>query len=164
MQQALAFFSSLQHLPFQWFILIGFTFVVAADALRSGTNRGAAFLLAAPLAQFLYLEVPHAIFLDSITKHIPSQYGGAVFGILFIAAFFICYRAVASFDGASSGAAVSAVLVAVSCVIVLIVVWLQIPELHTLFGFGPLIERIFGETYRLWWLIVSYVLLAFVRT
>ena len=85
-----------------------------------------------------------------------------LFGILFVAFFIITYRIIGSY-GMTGAFPVQATLGGIAAAIIVLVFWLQIPALDTLWHFGPQVQAVFAEKYRLLWIIGAFLALAFAR-
>jgi len=151
------------YFSIDWILIGVLVVVIALDAMRSGSARAGSIAIAAPLALLLSGAVSQAAFIGSVV----GQFSGAsaqalLFGAIFIVTFLFVNRIVDSFSG--SGGLVQATFAGIAATAVLLVVWLQVPGLQSLWHFGPQIQMIFGEAYRFWWLIVAYAALAVVRS
>ena len=149
--------------PTDWIILGAIAAIIALDALRSGSSRAVALSLAAPLALLLTNAIPQAALLGPVSTQLTTTAAQALlFGAVFVMLFFALYRIVYSFS--ETGGVVQALLSGIAAATMLIVVWLQVPALLSLWHFGPQVQLVFGEVYRLWWLVAALIALAFVRT
>lgn len=151
------------YIPIDWIVLFAITALIAFDAVRAGSGRAIALALALPASLFLIVELPHAILLSGIS----AQFGtpilkSALFGIVFIITYLLVRRITGTY-GNGGGAMIQALLTGIATVSVVVVVWLQLPELQSVWHFGSHVQAIFGEQYRFWWIIVSYAVLAFTR-
>jgi len=157
--------NALGHMSFDWIIIIALIVLVAGESLRSGTNKAIALSLALPLGYVMYGFLQNAAFLqNSLAGEAANPTAQAVIFLgLLIVAFLLVYRCV-SFYGASSGGMFGSAVVGISTVIILLVFWLQVPALSTLWKFGPQIQSVFAEAYRFWWLIGAYFVLAAFRS
>ena len=164
----LASFSSFSALVTVWqtdWIIIGaFAALVALDALRAGSSRAAALSLAMPLSVFAFSElsqtIPIAPFLTQFSAPIAQA---VLFGII-VAVLFLFIKRILGMWGDNSEGPLQALLAGIACAGVAATVWLQIPALDSLWHFGPQVQLIFGEAYRLWWLVGAAAILAYVRS
>lgn len=156
-----AFFS---HIPIDWIIIFAFAVLVAFDAMRAGTGRACALSLSLPVTLLLISELSHAVGISSISAQFETSISKAlIFGIIFVIAYFLVRRINKSYrDG--GGAIIQAILTGISTASILVVIWLQVPELQSVWHFGTQVQSIFGEAYRFWWIAGSYAALAFVRS
>lgn len=154
----------LVRLPVDVVILLSFTLLIAIDALRSGAGRATVLAIAFPLTAFLYGMLSHVFFLGPFMEKltIPHAHAGML-GVLFIITFFLVYRMMFSV-GTGSIAFSFSLLAGIAAVIAVLVVWLQVPALGDVWHFGPSVQMVFGQAYALYWLLVSYLLLAFIRS
>jgi hypothetical protein len=152
------------HFPTDWIIIGAFTLLITLETIRAGANRACSLALALPLGILFYNILPHAAFIADIFSHVATPLVQAgIFLALVVMTYTFAHRVI-GFYGDSSGRIIQSILVGVSTAVILIVFWLQIPSLTALWPFGAQIQTIFGEAYRFWWLLGSYVLLAVVRS
>lgn len=149
-------------LSIDWILVGVLVVIIALDAIRSGSARAASIALATPLTLLLFEALPHAIIIGPIV----AQFSGAsaqtlLFAAIFVVTFLFIYRIVDSFSG--NGGAIQAVVAGIAATAVVLVVWLQVPGLQSLWHFGSQMQVIFGEAYRFWWLLAAYAGLAFAR-
>ena len=149
--------------PTDWVIITAVMILVALESFRAGTTRAAVLALSLPIALYMYESLAKAYFIAPLIQKITMPYGkAAVFGVLFVAVFFFVTRIVSSFDIGSG--AVPAVFSAVSSVILLLLVWVQIPALQEVWKFGPALDTAFGDPFRFFWALGALGLLAFARS
>lgn len=149
-------------LSLDWIIVLVAALIIAADAMRSGSGRASTLALAFPLAAFALAELPKAVFLGPVVANIGGGYAGAVvFGAL-VAVFYFFVRRIIGLWGDDGGPG-PGLAAGIGCTAVLVVIWLQVPALNSLWHFGPQIQLVFGEAYRLWWLLGSLAALAYAR-
>ncbi len=155
--------SLLAHWPTDWILLGAFAVFVALDALRSGSARAATLALAAPLSLVLVDALPQTFLAGSLSQQFAAPAAQVVlFALIFGVLFLLIHRIVYSFS--ENGGVLQALIAGVAATAAVAVVWLQIPALQSLWQFGPQAQLVFGEAYRLWWLIGAYTALAFVRS
>ena len=152
------------HIPTDWIVIIAFAILIAFDAVRSGTGRACALALSLPVTLFLISEIPHA----KVLSGIASQFGtptlkAVLFGIVFVVAYILVRRMSAAYRN-NNGASIQAVIAGVATAAVLVVVWLQVPELQSVWHFGAQVQAVFGEAYRFWWVMGAFAALAFVES
>jgi len=149
--------------PTDWIIVGALVVFIAFDAYRSGSGRATALALALPLTLVLTSALSTAFFLGPVASQFSTTTAqAAVFGVVFVALFLMLYRVLYSFSG--GGEIGPAFLCGMSAAAVLIVVWLQVPGLVSLYSFGPQVQSIFGEMYRFWWFAAAYFMLAMARS
>ncbi|MEY4747384.1 MAG: hypothetical protein RLZZ416_433 [Candidatus Parcubacteria bacterium] len=155
--------SLLAHWPTDWFIVAGVAGLLAFDALRNGPARAATLALVLPTALMLEQLLAKAAYIGPMLAGFVSAYKElAIFGAMFVLLYFVIHRIVFTF--ADSGGPLPALIAGLCGAIVLIIVWLQIPQLTALWHFGPQVQAVFAESYRFWWLLVAYAGLAFARS
>ncbi|OGJ58112.1 hypothetical protein A2635_03070 [Candidatus Peribacteria bacterium RIFCSPHIGHO2_01_FULL_51_9] len=155
--------SILPHWPLDWLVLGLFAATVAIDAMRGGTRRAATLSLAAPLAAMLYLNLANTAWIG--TSLTSLQFPGAkaaLFAAIFVLLFILIYRIVPSAFGSGSFP-LQAILAALSATIILAVVWQEVPALVALYPVSPWVHTLFGAPHSLYWLVGSYLALAFAR-
>lgn len=145
-----------------WVIILVFAVLVALDTLRSGSSRAAALILAAPLTLTFVASLPQAFIAGPALQQLTSPAAQILlFAVMFAVLFLIVHRIVFSYS--ENGGALQAVLSGAAAAAVFTSVWLQIPALQSVWHFGPQVQIIFGDMYRLWWLVAAYLTLAVVR-
>ena len=155
--------STFSALPMDWIIIAILIALIALDTLRSGTARAAALMLSLPAALFLTGVLPKAALIGPASAQFTAPLAQvAIFVIIFGALYIVAHRTIFSY---SEGAPViQAIITGLAATIVLVVVFLQVSALQSLWSFGPQVQAVFGEAYRFWWLLLSYAALAFVRS
>lgn len=149
--------------PTDWFIIGAVAALMALDALRSGSARAASLALSLPVTLFLLEALPEAMFVGPMVAGLTSPMEQLViFVVLFVAAYLGAHRIIFTFS--DGGGVVQAIIAGLAGAIVLIVVWLQVPGLQSIWHFGDQVQAVFGEAYRFWWLVAAYAGLAFVRS
>lgn len=156
--------SAVMSLPIDWVIIAGFAVLAMFDVLKNGSARVSALALALPAALLLTSTFPRAAFLDQVaTQASTPLLSGIIFLIFVVALYFLLRRMDASYSG-EYGQPLQAVMAGCAGTAILVVVWLEVPALQSLWQFGSDVQAIFGDQYRFWWLIGSYASLAFVRS
>src|SRR3989344_5979562 len=152
------------HFPTDWIIIVVLSIFIAFDALRSGLGRVTALALSLPATLFLAGSLSQARILSGVAGQFSTPLLKAVlFGIVFAAAYLLVRRMAPSY-ATGSGEVIQALLAGVAGTITLVIVWLQVPELQAVWHFGSQVQAVFGEAYRFWWIALSYLVLAFVRS
>jgi len=155
--------SALSHLPTDWIIIGAFVVLVMILSLRMGTQVAASLAFAAPVAFYVFNAASGAAFLSGLVGTFSGGTGSAaLFGVVFAVFFIMTYRIIGSY-GMTGAYPIQAVAGAFSATIILLVFYLQIPALSALWHFGPQVQAIFSEKFRLFWLLGSYAALAFIR-
>lgn len=152
-------------IPIDWFIIGAFVALFAIDILRSGAGRVSAVALALPATLFLMILVVQAVPLRDYVDQFSTPFLQAM---LFLALFTGLYLLVRRIDSSSyaddHGQPMQALLGGCAGAAVLLVVWLELPALQTLWQFGGNVQAVFGEAYRFWWFLGGYAILAFIRS
>lgn len=151
------------YIPIDWIIIAVFAIFVGFDTVRSGSGRAVALALSLPAALFLTDALPHASILSGLTEQFSSLVLKAVlFGVVFVSTYLLVRRMSASYR-TGSGEVMQSLMAGAAAIAVVVVVWLQVPELQSVWLFGPQVQAVFGEAYRFWWIIASYAILGFTR-
>lgn len=149
--------------PTDWIVLGAVAALLSLDALRSGPARAATLALALPAALLLQHMLSIAAYLGPIVAGFGSSMKDIiVFAVIIVFLYVVVHRIVFSFS--DSGGPLPALIGGVAATIVLVVVWLQVPALDSLWHFGAQVEAVFAGSYRFWWLLVAYAGLAFARS
>lgn len=152
----------LSHIPVDWFIAFAVFALAAFDGYRSGAARASAAAIALPLAVFLANMAYSTFALGAALAALhASAYPAAIIGILFVALFLIIGRMVEPAFGA--GGIISALLGGAGGMAVVLPLLAATPALAALFHFSVALQSVFGDAYRLYWIIGGYVALAFAR-
>ena len=150
------------HWPTDWILIGAFAAFAALDAIRSGPTRATALMLSLPAALLLIDKLPDAVFLGSLSAQLVSPLAQAgLFAVVTAVLFFIIHRVIFAFS--NNLPPLQALIAGLAAVIVLVVIWLQVPGLEAVWDFGDQVRAVFGEAYRFWWLAASYIALATVR-
>ena len=156
--------SFIAHPPMDWVIIVVFLLVALVDALRNSTARAAAWAVSAPLTMVFINFLERAAVFSTPIKAMTSPYAAsAIFLGLFFALFVLTIRIMYG-SGTPLSTPLTAIIASCCVTIISLVVWLQVPALQHLWHFGPIIESLFSSPYVFWWLLGSFVGMAFVRT
>ena len=159
-----SFTSVVENWPTDWIILGAFAALAAFDTLRAGSSRVAALSLALPISAVTYGEISHTFPISSFLTQISSPVvQGALFAILLVI-FFLLMRRIVGLWGDLSAGPLPALIAGLACAVIAITIWLQIPILDSLWHFGTHVQAIFGQDYRLSWLLGAFAALAYVRS
>jgi hypothetical protein len=149
--------------PTDWVIIAAVMVLVALESFRAGTTRAATLALSLPISLYLYEALSKAYLLAPLVQDISIPYGKAIiFCVLFFVVYFFSSRIVSSFD--VGGGILPAVLSALATVILLLLVWAQVPGLHDIWAFGAALDSAFGDLYRFYWALSALGILAFARS
>jgi hypothetical protein len=154
----------LTALPTDWIIIGTCTLLLLVDALRVGSGRIAALALAALVTLLISGYFDKAAFLGSISDALSTPtLQAAVFGVLFVLLFILLRRINIDY-GEESGQPLHAIIAGVAATAIVVVVWIQVPVLETVWVFGDQVQALFGESNRFWILLTALAALAFSRT
>ncbi len=154
----------LSRWPLEWSVLGIFLLIVSAENVRAGTNKATSLALALPLAYLLFGIAQHAAGLQTVLAQLQGPAAqAALFGALTMLSYLFVHRAV-SFFGTSSAQILPALLAGIATTVIVLVFWMQVAALDSIWRFSAQIQSIFGETYRFWWLLAAYLLLALARS
>ena len=107
--------------------------------------------------------LPKTAFLASVIgKFGAPTLQAALFAAILVILCIFLYRIVPASFG-SGALPVQGLAAGLAVTIVLAVVWLQISALVSLFAPSQVVQTVFGPTYAIFWLLVIYGALAFVR-
>lgn len=157
--------SVLLQWPTDWVLICTFAVLVTVDALRSGAGKAASLAFALPISLLALSTLPHSAFIGLSAQQLATNdmATAAVF-LVFIVAFYLFARRTLGFWDDTAGAPLQSVLIGISCAIIVVIMWLHVPALASIWSFSPQLHAIFGEAYRLWWMIAAYATLAYVRS
>ena len=154
-------FSGLQA---DWVIIATFTLFASLDVVAYGARRECALALALPLAGGLFTMLSQAVVIGPWLGGLTWIYAQ---GCVFLALTFLIFFVINQLNFAEAGEfgrPLLAGLAGIALTAILIVVWLSIPALQTLWQFGPSVQALFAEQYRFFWLAGSFLVLAFTRS
>ena len=153
----------LTHWPFDWILIGALVAFAALDAMRSGSTRAASLTLSLPVSLLLLQELPKAFLVGPLASPSAQPIQQLVIFLLIAAAMYVAaHKMIFTFSNGTGP--VQALVTGLAATIVLVIVWLQVPALQTVWHFGPQVGMVFGAAYRFWWLLGSYAALAFVRS
>ena len=152
------------HIPIDWIVIVAFILIVTFDAMRSGSGRASVLALAFPIASFFSNLIAHTYLIGKMLASFTSPLvGEGVFFVLFIISYLLSYRIVYTMGSISRGLLFS-FLAGISAAIVAVVMWLQVPALAAVWHFSTQVQTIFGSGFALLWLLLAYLILAFIRS
>lgn len=148
-------------IPLDYFLLGGVFLALALDSLRSGIGRAAALAVALPLALVVHSLLGQASFIGGmVTDDVVST--GVL--LVIVAAMYLLVRRIGlDFLDGGMGQPVQAIIASSAATIVFAIVWLQAESLHSFWNFGDQIQAVFAASWRFFWLIGAYAMLAFAR-
>ena len=145
-----------------WLVIGALVVFVALDAMRSGTGRAAALIFSLPATLLVWNILPSAFFIGPFITTLPSWGPLVLFIVLAILMYVLCRQIIGEFSSFGNGP-IPALLTGVATVIILLIVWLQMPQLKNIWDFGASIDALFAGQWSFWWLIGSLGILSFVR-
>ena len=149
--------------PVDWILIGAFAAFAALDAMRNGPTRATSLMLSLPAALLLVANIPGALFVGALVAQFTTPLAQAgVFAIVTAVLFFVIHRVIFTFSNGLPP--LQALITGIAAAIVLVVIWLQVPGLESVWNFGDQVQAVFGEAYRFWWLAASYIALAVVRS
>ncbi len=151
----------LPALSADWIIFGGLALFLTFDALRAGPARVAALSLALPIALFLSSSIGSTAFIGAFVAQAAPAVQTGVFILLCIGLFIALYRLLDT--GIDSLHPMQALIAGLASAAVCIIVLLQLPAETVPWDFGSTFSSVFGNAYRLFWLIGAYFALAMVR-
>jgi len=153
---------SFAGIPGDW-IVIGFALIIVIGfTMLQGSSYATALSLSLPISFVLFQSIDRATFIGGVVGQFSSPGAQAVlFAIITAIMLVLANQAIASFE--SSAPPVSSIICGVATIIILIVFWIQLPALESIWHFGLQVQSMFGEMARFWWLLGAYVALAFSR-
>lgn len=155
--------TSITTWPATLFVVVAIGILSALDTFRSGSNRSVALSLSLPLSAFLVAQIPNTAFLSNLSQQLSSpSLQGIEFGVVFVLTLVLVHRIISPYNAGGSGIFLAALTGAATAVI-FAVSWLAIPSLLGLYPLNGTVELIFGESYRLFWILAGYLVFAFVR-
>jgi len=152
------------NIPMDWIILGVVALLAAFDVVRAGSRRVTTFALALPVALLAFSALGQAAVLGPITAGLSLSYAQALFFIALVFIMYILIGRIGISYGSGPGQPIQAALAGVALAAITTVVWIQVSPLDSIWHFGSQVQSLFGESYRFWWLIGSYMALAFARS
>jgi uncharacterized membrane protein YGL010W len=150
--------------PIDWIIIGAFAALAAFDAYRSGTARAATVALVFPVTLFALAELPKTAFLASFSAQFSTPVMQTVLLAVFFVIFYVMIRRMVGLWGDGAMGPLPALIAGIAVTIIVVCMWLQLPELNSLWHFGHQVQAVFSASYRLLWVFVAYAALAYVRS
>ena len=147
-----------------WIIIGALCALIAAESLRGGSNRAVSLALALPLTLFMREALTDAALVGPLAASLSTPLLQTLLFTGILVLVYLLVHRVIMFYGNSSGSVLSALLVGAGCTMLLVITWLEVDALHSLWQFGPQVQALFSQGYRFWWILVSYAALAFARS
>lgn len=150
-----------ESISVDWIIFGGVALFLSFDALRAGPSRITALALALPIALLLSESIRSAAYIGAYVDSSSAGIQTGVFIALTAGLFIALYRIVDY--GADSMRPIQAVIAGLASAVVVIIVFLQLPDSTVPWSFGEAFLAVFGDAYRLYWLLGAYFALATAR-
>lgn len=150
------------NLPGDWLVIVMFASLITFDSLWHGSGRATAIAISFPISYLLITFLPVAYFIGRVWQQLPPIFF-ALFNAAIFAVSYALIRRISPQYGSRAGAIIQAVISGFATAIVVVIVWLQIPQLQLLWNFGSQVQAVFGDAYQFWWLITGLLALLFVR-
>jgi hypothetical protein len=151
----------LPTLSADWIIFGSVSLFLTFDSLRAGPARVAALSIALPIALFLSGSISSTAFIGGFIAQASPAVQTGVFIALCIGLFIALYRMLDT--GVDSLHPLQALIAGIAGAAVCLIVLLQLPGDTVPWSFGEAFSRVFGDAYRLFWLVGAYFALAMVR-
>lgn len=152
------------HMQTDWIIILSLVVIFTAVAIKWGTARTCVMALTLPVSAFLYTLVHDGFLLSTLDAKLTSPIlQSALFGIICIFVYIMTHRMYRSYTNEGEHLLL-AFLAGIATTCITLVVWIHTPALASIWSFLPLINMIFGASYALWWMIVSLLLLGYIRS
>lgn len=150
------------HIPIAWFVVFVIFVICAFDCYRSGGARTSAAFIAFVFAIFLVDMVATSFGMGEIIKafHVDA-YPWIIIGALFLIFGFIIGRMIEPTIGA--GGPLSGLIGGLGAVVLFLALWVGSPALSGLLHFDPIVESVFTESFRLYWIMVGFIALTLAR-
>ena len=156
--------SVLSSVPADWIILGVVVLLFTVDAIRVGVGRISSLGIGMLLALLASAALTNAAFLGSISRTFSTPVLQALlFGLILVLMFLFVRRVTIDYSE-MGGQPIQAIFAGIAVTILIVVAWLQIPALSSVWNFDQQVQTVFGEAYRFWWLIGSFAALAFARS
>ncbi len=150
-------------LPVDW-VLVGLTAILLVlFTLRAGTRVAFTLALSFPVVAFVLGALSNTAFLSTLTSQLTGSAAhlGLALGVFFLVSILV-FRILGS-GFVRSALPLSALLSGLAATVITVVFLNQILGSNPIWHFGPQVQAIFGSAYRLWWVLGSYMVLAFAR-
>lgn len=146
--------------PIDWVIFVACTAIFTLESFKSGSSRTRALSIALPLSVLLSQLFPHTIGFSLVAQYFTTPLAQNIEFLAVMVVFFILLYRLFFGYGFGSGSMISALMNGFAATIILYVVWLQIPSLDSVWHLSDQVRALFGESYRLLWLVLAFVLMA----
>lgn len=137
------------------------TFITVAT-LRLGASFAISLSLSLIVSTFLFAALPSAYMIGGMVSGVTPTVAAALYGGMLVLLTFVLYRATSTVSDGSSTPLFS-IATGLATTVVVLVMW-HITPLNVLWHFNPMIQGIFGDAYRLFWLLLAFIAFAFVKS
>ena len=147
-----------------WSIIFSLVVIVTAIAVKWGTARACVIAVTLPVSAFIYTLVHDGFLVSSIDSHLSSPLmQSGIFAIISIFVYIMTHRMYRNYVNEGESI-IFALLAGIATTCIILVVWIHTPALTSIWNFIPMIDTIFGATYALWWMLISLLVLGYVRS
>lgn len=153
--------ASVSNIPADMALIVALAMVGAYDGFQAAGTRVATLALALIMAVQLYTFIPHTALLGTLGIS-AATFGGLVIAALVVGLYFALRRFTDAYGYGASGI-LSALLAGIGLVAIVVSMWLSTPALMSLWSFGPEVQRMFAEGYRLYLIVGGIAALALAR-
>ena len=150
------------HVPMDWIVIAVFAIVIVVLTLRAGTRTALSLALSLPVASFALSAIPSAALVAGPIHQFSSPFVQLIVSLGAFAILFVLVYRMLRGGFASGGQFLSALLVGIATTVIAVVFFNDLLGANPFWHFGNQVQTVFGASYRLWWVIGSYVILAFV--
>ena len=150
------------NVPVDWMVIGLFAIFLIVVTLRMGTRVPLALALSLPLVAFIVDAIPSTALLSSLHQSSNPLVQLAIATGVFVVLYIVIFRALGG-GFMKSALPLTAILASLAATIIAVVFFNEILGENTVWHFGSQMQTIFGAAYRLWWLLASFLVLAFIR-
>jgi hypothetical protein len=135
---------------------------ITVVTLRYGASLAIALSLSFIVSNVLFAAIPSAFMLGSTLSSVSSSVAAGIYIALVLVCAFVLYRATSTLSD-DSARPLFAIVTGAATTIIILAIWHTTP-LQSLWTFNPMIQGVFGDAYRLYWLFVAFIAFAFVKS
>ncbi len=137
------------------------TFITIAT-LRLGASFAIALSLSLIISGTLFAALPGTFMIGPALSGIGPMAAAGIYSAIVVLLTFILYRATSTLSD-DSARPMFAIATGLATTIIVLVMWHATP-LASFWTFNPLIQSVFGDPYRLFWLLLAFISFAFVKS
>lgn len=149
-------------LPVDLVAAILFATAMTVVTLRYGASPAIALGLSLIVSNVLFAAIPSAFMLGSMLSGVSPFVAAGIYIVMVLVLAFVLYRATSTLSD-DSARPLFAIVTGAAVTVIALAVW-HITPLQSLWSFNPMIQGVFGDAYRLYWLFVAFVAFAFVKS